>query len=80
MRQVGGMSGVLREPQRERMRGPGQPREGGSRKGLTFLLSPERSQEAKLCEGEGGGKGHSRPRGSKGEGAEGSADPVMTGK
>ena len=47
---------------------------------MTFLLSPERSQEAKLCEGEGGGKGHSRPRGSKGEGAEGSADPVMTGK
>ena len=32
---------MLREPQRERMRGPGQPREGGSRKGLTFLLSPE---------------------------------------
>lgn len=23
------------------MRGPGLPREGGSRKGLTFLLSPE---------------------------------------
>lgn len=38
---------MLREPQRERTRGPGLPREGGARKVLTFLLSPE--TEVRAC-------------------------------